>query len=589
MSYSHFIKKNFYISLFFFLSCGDNDFTKQVIFKDIYIKFKNEKLFYPQDRVEAVSLHSQFLQSCQNDDKFLKFIDKKVKKEDREFCLDLRDYVKTVFDQKACCYTPSINEHAVKNVYQICLVPGFFIRTVDNYTPKIARETVDFLKEKDPNCVIKSDIISRWDGYIKDHDDNTDFDTQCEAMSQQINEKTKVLSKTYPNAKVHLIFACESFGGKITLFFLNKYLKEIQSNRITVDRLITVHSPLYGMALAKYLIENKEDIMELYTNPAFMFLLSAIQFDFLNILNVNHYINTFNLLGKDKIDDITTDQALQNLIDNNIQILNFIGTPNHICIGGQEFSYDKVLNLLNTVKGWFWDRDERGKEVFMKEKKEVFMKEKWDTYDNTLTSLSEIICQFKDLIGNQNLSSEMVENKSRQLTLNNILEKENIDDVKQVLLNEISSVFDENMFDNMGTSEALMGIAALLKDLSDFFTSNIEDSDVVVKVNEITKNPLLLDSIKNSRDKTTIYRINTSNQQTSQQNSGEIEITKLTQLIEKNRYKNTLYDNQGQYFIISPNISHAFEHGRLSQFSDDLKTFFIPYLELTTNTQNENK
>ena len=183
----------------------------------------------------------------------------------------------------------------------------------------------------------------------------------------------------------------------------------------------------------------------------------------------------------------------------------------------------------------------------------------------------------------------MVENKSRQLTLNNILEKENIDDVKQVLLHEISSVFDENMFDNMGTSEALMGIAALLKDLSDFFTSNIEDSDVVVKVNEITKNPLLLDSIKNSRDKTTIYRINTSNQQTSQQNSGEIEITKLTHLIEKNRYKNTLYDNQGQYFIISPNISHAFEHGRLSQFSDDLKTFFIPYLELTTNTQNENK
>ena len=579
MSYSHFIKKNFYISLFFFLSCGDNDFTKQVLFKDIYIRFKNEKLFYPQDRAEAVSLHSQFLQSCQNDGEFWKFINEKVKKEDIEFCLDLQNYVKTVFDQKACCYTPSINGHAVKNVYQICIVPGFFIRTIDTYTPKIAQETVDFLKEKDPNCVIKSDIISRWDGYIKDHDDNTDFDTQCEAMSQQINEKTKVLSETYPNAKVHLIFACESFGGKITLFFLNKYLKELQSNRITVDRFITVHSPLYGMALAKYLIEYKDDIMELYTNPAFMFLLSAIQFDFLNVLNVNHYINTFNLLGEDKIDDITTDQALQNLIDNNIQILNFIGTPNHICIGGQEFSYDKVLNLLNIVKGWFWDRDESGEEVFMEEK--------WDTYDNTLTSLSEIIYQFKDLIGNQNLSSEMVENKSRQLTLNNILEKENIDDVKQVLLNEISSVFDKNMFDDMGTSEALMGIAALLKDLSDFFTSNIEDSDVVVKVNEITKNPLLLDSIKNSRDKTTIYRISTSKQdqqQTSQQNFGEIDITKLTQLIEKNRYKNTLYDNQGQYFIISPNISHAFEHGRLSQFSDDLKTFFIPYLEITTNT-----
>jgi hypothetical protein len=161
-----------------------------------------------------------------------------------------------------------------------------------------------------------------------------------------------------------------------------------------------------------------------------------------------------------------------------------------------------------------------------------------------------------------------------------------------VLLNEISSVFDENMFDDMRTSEALMGIAALLKDLSDFFTLNIEDSDVVVKVNEITTNPLLLNSIKGNRDKTAIYRISTSKQdqqQTSQQNSGEIEITKLTQLIEENRDKNTLYDDQGQYFIISPNISHAFEHGRLSQFSDDLKTFFIPYLEITTNTQNENK
>lgn len=324
--------------------------------------------------------------------------------------------------------------------------------------------------------------------------------------------------------------------------------------------------------------------MELYTNPAFMFLLSAIQFDFLNVLNVNHYINTFNLLGEDKIDDITTDQALQNLIDNNIQILNFIGTPNHIYIGGQEFSYDTVLNLFNIVKGWFFVKDEN--------EEDVFMEEKWDTYDNTLTSLSEIICQFKDLIGNQNLSSEMVENKSRQLTLNNILEKENIDDVKQVLLNEISSVFDENMFDDMRTSEALMGIAALLKDLSDFFTSNIEDSDVVVKVNEITKNPLLLNSIKNSRDKTTLYRISTSKQdqqQTLQQNSDEIEITTLTKLIEKNREKNTLYDTQGQYCIISPNISHAFEHGRLSQFSDDLKTFFIPYLEMSTNTQNEHK
>lgn len=539
MSNFHFLKK-IWIPVLTLFSCGNSleRSDKQKNFAEIYQTYRNENSFYPTDRVKATLLHWEFLQACQNDAVFDKFTAKFVDKKDILSCVNLKNYVNCAVNKDKCSYFPSsISDQAVKDVYLIFLVPGFFIRSIDPYTPMIAEILTQHLRKKYSNCVVRSDIISRWPGFVPDCDDNNDFQTMYSAMKAQIESILKSFKKKYPHAKFHLNFICESYGGKVTLFFLNKYLKETPKiKNVVFDRFITVHSPLYGMKLAQYMIANKENLMNLYSNTAFSLLLSFLQIDFLNVLNVDHYEETFKLLSEDEIEGVSTDEALKYLVDNNIKILNFIGTPNDVVMSGCKVDYNTIIEILGVIKGLFFDKEGQ------------FMEEKWNTFDHTLTTISEIIFTLK----NEDFFKQLVGNMMKQgnPVVNNILICQAPDQIKAILINMTAYFLNEQTFNNLGIPAAVKELANILNNLETLLKTIIWDSDLVVGVDEITRNQNLIDEIKNSRGSGRSFA-------TSVKTTGGGTIA----------------------YIISLNLYHACDAAKMSEFCGDLFTFFLPYLE----------
>ena len=529
----HFIKKNFLLFFLFFLSCGDNltDLKNQTSIQDIYNELKNKGSLYPTDKVEAAFWHGEFLQACHNDKDFGKFLKKNVSQKDTLFCSNLRNGVLAYFKKDACYYTPESEN--VKDVYQICLIPGFFIRTVDAYTPMIAKYMTACLVKNKPDWAVETTILPRWGAYIKENNDNTTFETQCNALSKQLEEIISNLRKKYNNPRIHLAFACESFGGKIGLFFLNKFFDKITNEKISIDNFITVHSPLYGMCLAKYMVNNRESMMKLWQNEAFGLLIAAIQYDFINVLNADYYSETFKLLGESEIDGVHTDQALQNLIDRKVKILNFIGTPNDIVVSGMRPSYSAILKILMSIKNHFYFLDASGHEVFKENH--------WDTFEHTLESISCIIWDLKQE-GIFNVLSKNFGEKAKPIL--EMFQKCQDKTQLQNALKEILAGFDldEKIFVETNFVEAIELLSDLLKDVTNLFEKEVFNSDVVVTVNEITKDQAIIEIIKQNRDKVLVFD-----------------------------------EHSEQVFISSPHIYHACDHAALFEFDQDLRNCVVPY------------
>lgn len=534
----HFIGKILPFILFF-LSCGENlkdiDSNNKSI-QEIYDDLTNKmQSVYPADPVKSTLMHSEFLNACYDEKKFDEFIKANVELQDKSHCDELKKYLISSFSKKNCFYYPPISN--VKDVYQICLIPGFFIRTVDNYTPKIAQKITSVLSEKKPKSAVETKILPRWSGYIKGRNDNTDFATQCTVLKTQLENIISDLNKRYNNPNIHLIFCCESFGGKIGLFFLNQYFEEITQDKVSIEKFITVHSPLYGMVLADYLVKNKDELMKLWNNEAFSLLISSIQYDFLNVLNVEYYLNTFKLLQDSAIGNVTTDEALENLYSKNkVDIINFIGTPNDVILGPSlSPSYSELIKILKILKSYFIN-DKSGK----------FLESKWNSLDNAIVSISDIIFDLKNrgIFDALFPKDQLLLKKTQNSMLTAILQCENKIDLQMTLKGALKGFVDDKIFVNINFKDAIESLAKLLNDVTDMFEKNVFNSDLVVVVDEITKSQTVINSVKNNRN-----------------------IDFVTQ-------------DQGQFFICSPNIYHACNHGKINEFyNDTLNKCFVPYLE----------
>ena len=187
-------------------------------------------------------------------------------------------------------------------------------------------------------------IFSRWGNFSPDNRDNETFQTQYFILRNQLDLQIKKLQELNKNVNVHVIFIGESYGGKMSLFFLDQLLENFKTPNVSFDMLITIHSPLYKMQMTSYALRSK------FLNSAAAYLLTS-SIDILDVLNVKDYKTTFETLSSEYINDTSTTQALENLKKKNVKIFNFIGTPNTIQFAHKTMTFKKAtITFLDNIK-----------------------------------------------------------------------------------------------------------------------------------------------------------------------------------------------------------------------------------------------
>ena len=246
-----------------------------------------------------------------------------------------------------CCYCPRV-ERNIKNAFLICLVPGFKVEDIDPYSPRVAQMLKNIIIDKFNKVCVETKIFSRWGNFAQDNRDNETFQTQYFILRNQLDLQIKKLQERYTNAQVHVVFIGESYGGKMSLFFLDQLLENFKTPKVSFDMLITIHSPLYKMQMPYYALSSK-----FLNSPTAKTLTSF--FDVLDYLNVKDYRTTFKILSSEYINDVTTTEALQNLKSNNIKIFNFIGTPKEIHLKDKHTTFEAFAkSFLAKLDGINW-------------------------------------------------------------------------------------------------------------------------------------------------------------------------------------------------------------------------------------------
>ena len=252
-----------------------------------------------------------------------------------------------------CCHCPRVARN-IKNAFLICLVPGFKVEDIDPYSPRVAQMLKDLIigkfKGKEDQVCVETKIFSRWGNFSPDNRDNETFQTQYFILRNQLDLQIKKLQERYTNAQVHVVFIGESYGGKMSLFFLDQLLKNFKTPKVSFDMLITIHSPLYKMQMPSYALNST-----FLKSPTAQTLTSF--FNVLDYLNVKDYRTTFKILSSEYINDVTTTEALENLQGKNIKIFNFIGTPKEIHLGDKHTTFESFaksfLDKLDAINWGF--------------------------------------------------------------------------------------------------------------------------------------------------------------------------------------------------------------------------------------------
>lgn len=249
-----------------------------------------------------------------------------------------------------CCHCPGVARN-IKNAFLICLVPGFKVEDIDPYSPRVAHMLKDFIigkfKGKENQVCVETKIFSRWGNFSQDNRDNETFQTQYFILRNQLDLQINKLQERYTNAQVHVVFIGESYGRKMSLFFLDQLLENFKTPKVSFDMLITIHSPLYKMQMPYYALSSK-----FLNSPTAKTLTSF--FDVLDYLNVKDYKTTFKILSSEYINDVTTTQALENLKSKNIKIFNFIGTPKEIHLKDKHTTFESFAkSFLDKPDGIF--------------------------------------------------------------------------------------------------------------------------------------------------------------------------------------------------------------------------------------------
>ena len=328
--------------------------------------YKNLHSFVKKTVLQLIFILSTFLSSCYDDRQNLI-----ETKSDTEQGFEFGDnkqsqkfYQKTDFDLAnvfhepihctetlpQCRFEPSSTRN-VKDIFLNCLVPGFKIRNIDPYSPIVAQILKDVVINNfdSKKVCVETKIFTRWGNFSFDNKDNETFETQYFILRNQLDLHIKNLRRIYgEQPRIHVIFIGESYGGKISLFFLDQLLENFTEPNVSFDCLVTIHSPLHPMQMSSYALSSKflfSPIAKTLTG-----CLSALDY-----LNVADYKTTLQILSSEFINYVTTIQALENLQRRNIKIFNFIGTPNEIHLDDTVITFDnfaknclKSLQLINT-------------------------------------------------------------------------------------------------------------------------------------------------------------------------------------------------------------------------------------------------
>lgn len=242
-----------------------------------------------------------------------------------------------------CCFAPGTRQ-GVKDIFLICLIPGFKIRDIDPYSPIIAQVFMDIIKTKFSPVVVETIVFTRWGNFSMDNKDNETFETQYFILRNQLYFRIENLRQTYKaQAHIHIIFVGESYGGKISLFFLDQLLENFDVPNVSFDGLITIHSPLHKMQMAAYALGSQ------FLHTTLAKSLSGF-FDSLDFLNVANYKITFQILSSDAINRTSTFEALEHL-QRSMPIFNFVGTLQEIHFGDTSITFNGLAqNCLENLQ-----------------------------------------------------------------------------------------------------------------------------------------------------------------------------------------------------------------------------------------------
>ena len=365
------------------------------------------------------------------------------------------------------------NETKVKVIYLNFIIPGFTVKTIDPYSPIICRCISENIPMSDCT-LIKNIVLSRWYHDGATERDNLKYLEQRKNLQKQVFYYIDAVLKTYINANICVTFICESYGGKIAVFFINDSYDDIVSTRarVSICKLVTLHSPLYEMDLAKYMISSNKRMMLSNLNNFIGSLKKIVDikkygriFTTLELLNPALYHNTYKILGKSDIDNINIDVALAKILKHGIKIVNIIGTPDTLNILNLKFNHN---TLLDTVKNIHKLISKMYQDIINGVALKMVLNEALSFLKNTYTD-----------------------------ALGDILDQINIDTI----------------CDNIPSTDLCQSILGNLKELLQdligiYSKSDYINSDFLVTVSQTVKNSNIIKDISNSRDEVRIYESN---------------------------------------------------------------------------------
>ena len=159
-------------------------------------------------------------------------------------------------NEKTNFYKKSENHENIQNVILNVIIPGFNERGYDRYSKILVSLCSENIKSTTTDY--RTVVMYRWDVASQLSNDNLTYKNQYKILKAQFEKSIEKIRKEYSkDVNINVNFYGESYGGKICILFVNDILKEMKNdNRIKINNIYTLHSPLYTNMWAKFLLKN---------------------------------------------------------------------------------------------------------------------------------------------------------------------------------------------------------------------------------------------------------------------------------------------------------------------------------------------
>ncbi|MDR2402061.1 MAG: hypothetical protein LBD32_01170 [Cytophagales bacterium] len=244
------------------------------------------------------------------------------------------------------------------DIFLLGIVSGLNVRDVDPFSPIVTQVLRDLVRERGGGTVpVETVVLSRWESNVKGATDNETFETQFVLFWIQLKRRVAELERQYGEGHIRIIVVGEGYGGRMTLFIMNRLMGGAGLNQLMRGSgirssvffcgVVFVNSRLYGSELAVCALKSKFLALPPGRRRGFVSVLGR-GFD---LLEVEGCKNSLLLMSGDSVEGITTVKALNNLQEGGGRIVNLIGTPRRITVGGRDCSFKDVANWISVRCG----------------------------------------------------------------------------------------------------------------------------------------------------------------------------------------------------------------------------------------------